>query len=112
MPRPPKPRWYQIPPPHDAYKPAGVPMAQLERVELRLDELETLRLCDGEGLDQQQAGREMGVSRGTVQRLLTSGRCKVANALADGKALVISCPGYVQLRRGHGPRHRGGRPAG
>jgi predicted DNA-binding protein (UPF0251 family) len=32
----------------------------------------------------------MGVSRGTVQRLLTNARCKVAQALVGQKALAIS----------------------
>jgi len=31
----------------------------------------------------------MGVSRGTVQRLLSSARAKVADALVHGKALVL-----------------------
>jgi predicted DNA-binding protein (UPF0251 family) len=39
--------------------------------------------------DQESAGRRMGVSRGTVQRLLTSGRAKVIRALLQSAALVI-----------------------
>lgn len=54
------------------------------------DELETLHLCDGEGKTQEEAGACMGVSRGTIQRLLSSARCKVARALAGQKALAIS----------------------
>lgn len=84
-------------------------MTELEQVELQLDELEALRLCDGQGLDQQEAGQHMGVSRGTVQRLLTSARFKVANALSLGQAIVISQPGHVRFRHGRGRRHRGGR---
>ena len=64
-------------------------MSQLEREELGHDELEALRLCDSEGLSQQQAAEAMGVSRGTVQRTLSSARKKVANALVAGKALVL-----------------------
>lgn len=48
-----------------------------------------LRLCDFEGLLQVQAGERMGVSRGTVQRLLTSARRKVAEALTTGAALIF-----------------------
>jgi len=51
-------------------------MGRLQVVQLALDELEALRLCDLLGLDQETAGERMGVSRGTVQRLLSSaGRC-------------------------------------
>lgn len=110
MPRPPKPRWYQEHPPHEVYKPAGVPLSSLEQIELHLDELEALRLCDGLGLEQHQAGERMGISRGTVQRLLSSARAKVADALANGKALVVFHPDHVRLHPGRG-RHRRGRTA-
>jgi excisionase family DNA binding protein len=53
------------------------------------DELEALRLCDGEGLTQEEAGERMGVSRGTVQRLVASGRRKVITAIVAGRALVM-----------------------
>ncbi|GFO54004.1 hypothetical protein GMSM_10110 [Geomonas sp. Red276] len=71
------------------FKPAGTPLGELEIIELAHDEMEALHLCDGEGKTQEEAGACMGVSRGTVQRLLASGRCKVANALAGQKALAI-----------------------
>ena len=53
------------------------------------DAFEALRLCDAEGLDQQQAADRMGVSRGTVQRLLQRARRTVAAALAGHHALRI-----------------------
>ncbi len=65
-------------------------MTQLEPVRLELAELEAMRLCDLEGLDQEPAGQRMGVSRGTVQRLLQSGRAKVVGALVHSSALVIA----------------------
>ena len=64
-------------------------MHELRRVHLELRELEALRLCDLEGLDQQGAGLAMGVSRGTVQRLLASARAKVTRALVHNEALFI-----------------------
>ena len=72
------------------FKPAGTPLAELEIINLEHDELEALVLCDENELSQQAAGIRMGVSRGTVQRLLTSGRKKVVAALATGKALAIT----------------------
>ena len=64
-------------------------MPELEVSFIREDELEALRLCDLEGLDQVGAGKRMGVSRGTVQRLLKSGRETIVRALVRGEALVI-----------------------
>ena len=56
-------------------------MHRLQAIRLDLSELEALRLCDFEDHDQETAGRRMGVSRGTVQRLLSTGRKKVLQAL-------------------------------
>jgi uncharacterized protein len=71
------------------FKPRAAPLEELAVVRLRLDELEALRLCDVEGLDQAAAGARLGVSRGTVQRLLSAGREKVARAVVESMALVI-----------------------
>lgn len=71
------------------FKPRSVPMGELDTVRLDLAELEALRLCDLEDLSQQEAGERMGVSRGTVQRLLGAARRKVALALVSNAALVI-----------------------
>ena len=64
-------------------------MAALAKITLFDDELESLKLCDLDGLTQEEAGARMGVSRGTVQRLLASARKKTAEALAERKALVF-----------------------
>jgi len=74
-------------------KPAGVPTKELQKIVLEIDELEALHLCDGEGLSQSAAGERMGISRGTVQRLVTCGRNKLISALVDGKALVVNQQG-------------------
>ena len=55
------------------------------------DELECLHLCDGKGMSQIEAGEVMGISRGTVQRLLSGARAKVAMALVEKKALAFTC---------------------
>lgn len=64
-------------------------MTQLDTISLELSELEAMRLCDLEDCDQETAGQRMGVSRGTVQRLLKSGRAKVLEALLQSRALLI-----------------------
>ena len=71
------------------FKPQAVPMSVLEIVELGQDELEAMRLCDCEDLEQEEAAKRMNVSRGTVQRLLYSGRKKVLEAILNNKALRI-----------------------
>jgi len=72
-----------------AFKPTGIPLSELEKITLYIDELESLRLCDHYGLTQEEAGLKMGISRGTVQRLLSSARGKVAMALSECKAIVL-----------------------
>jgi len=71
------------------FKPTGTPLYELEQIRLQRDELEVLRLCDRDGLVQEQAGIKMGISRGTVQRLLASARKKVAQALVEGAAIIF-----------------------
>ena len=75
------------------FKPRSIPMPELEVLYLGVDELEALRLCDVEGLHQALAGDRMGVSRGTVQRLLKSGRATLVRALVENAALVIGAQG-------------------
>ncbi|MCA9755784.1 MAG: DUF134 domain-containing protein [Candidatus Eisenbacteria bacterium] len=89
MPRPRKPRCCQAFAGDRVFKPRSIPMSQLETIRLELSELEALRLCDLERLDQDAAGAQMGVSRGTVQRLLKSGRAKVVDAILGSHALLI-----------------------
>ncbi len=89
MPRPRKHRHCRTFDGDAVFKPRSIPMPELGRVHLRLDELEAMRLCDLEGHDQAAAGARMGVSRGTVQRLVSAGRAKVVEALVTSSALII-----------------------
>lgn len=72
------------------FKPAGTPLTDLPVVILEQDELEALYLCDWQDLDQQRAGEKMGISRGTVQRLLAAGRKKMIDSLVGMKALAVA----------------------
>jgi uncharacterized protein len=98
---------------YNLYKPSGIPLSQIEISELGLDELEAMRLCDGEGKQQEEAADAMGVSRGTIQRLLDAGRRKTVDALVHGKALSFSDSEHVCINPPFGPgggrRHRRGR---
>lgn len=64
-------------------------MHDLETIALPLDQLEAMRLCDFEGLDQTEAGERMCVSRGTIQRLLQEGRRALVGAIVQGQAIKI-----------------------
>lgn len=61
---------------------------------LSVEELEAIRLCDLEGLDQDTAAERMEVSRGTFQRILYAARKKTASALCGGKGLKIEGGNY------------------
>lgn len=70
---------------------AFVPQPSSEKPPILIEpaELEALRLVDMEGLSQEEAGERMGVSRGTVWRLLQEARRKTAQALTEGRRIQI-----------------------
>lgn len=99
MPRPKKPRWVDLEPGAVYYKPRGVPVAALQEVEITLDELEAMQLCDVEGLHQEEAALRMGVSRPTLGRIVAEGRRKLVGAIVAGRAIRVAGGEVVQ-----GPR--------
>lgn len=62
-------------------------------IQLEAEELEVLRLVDLEGLSQEEAGIRMGVSRGTIWRILERARKKIAQALTEGRRINIQTEG-------------------
>ena len=89
MPRPTKSRRVAVIPRVTYFKPAGIPMRMLEEVCLSVEEAEAIRLKDLDYLEQEQCAQRMSVSRSTFQRVLASARRKLADALANGKAIRI-----------------------
>ena len=71
------------------FKPVGLPLEGLETVTLLYEELEAMRLIDLDGHYQEDAAEQMGVSRSTIQRIVTEARKKVTQALVVGTALRI-----------------------
>lgn len=68
-------------------------------VVLNVDEYETLRLIDREGLSQEECGTYMDIARATVQQIYQSARKKVADALVEGRPLQIA-GGHYRLCEG------------
>lgn len=89
MVRPFKPRRLCFNPEVTYFKPRAIPLSSLEEVDLKLDELEVLKLCDYEELEQKEAAKKMKISQSTLQRTLSSARRKIAEALIKGKAIKI-----------------------
>lgn len=71
------------------FKPAGKPLRTLQEIRISIEETEALRLKDLERLDQESGAKKMNVSRPTFQRVLSSARQKIAEALLNGKAIKI-----------------------
>ncbi|MDQ7787340.1 MAG: DUF134 domain-containing protein, partial [Thermodesulfovibrionales bacterium] len=96
MPRPKCDRKVCGKPGSDYFKPRGIPLFNLEEVVLTPDEMEAIRLADLEGMYQEHAAENMGISRQTFGRIIESAHKKVAEALIKGKALRIE-GGNIQM---------------
>ena len=88
------PRWVSNVPETTFFNPAGVPRDDMRVVVVTVVEVEALRLVDIEGLTQEEAAMEMGVSRRTFWNDLMEARRKVAYALSNGCAIRISGGSY------------------
>lgn len=82
-------RHIKFDPKTDYFKPRGVPLVDLEVVELSFEEGEALRLKNIEDLDQNECAKRMKTSQSTFQRILSSAYKKVSDALVNGKAISI-----------------------
>jgi len=71
------------------FKPQGVPMRDLEIIELTIEEMEAYRLRHINDMEQQEAADKMHTSQSTYQRILYSAYKKIADALINGKAIKI-----------------------
>lgn len=94
--RSPKPVIVGITHPIESFQPN--PVKNPEAIQLDMAELEAFRLVDLEGLSQEEAGRRMGISRGTVWRLVQSARRKAAQALSEGRPIAIIPPDPQGMR--------------
>ena len=92
MPRKQRCRWIGGYP--DCWEFSPEDISDRESVIMSLDEFETIRLLDREGMTQEQCAEQMGVARTTVTAIYDSARRKTAEALVDGKRLLIRGGNY------------------
>jgi predicted DNA-binding protein (UPF0251 family) len=90
MPRPRLCRCIAFSPAATYFKPRGIPMPELEVIELTAEEMEAYRLRYVEDLEQVDAAKKMDTSQSTYQRILVSAARKIADALTNGKAIKIA----------------------
>ena len=88
MPRPFRCRRIERLPVYRSFSPDDIQAT--ENVMMSVDEFEALRLLDDEGLTQEACALKMNIARTTVTATYDSARKKVADALVNGKRLLIS----------------------
>ena len=71
------------------FKPAGIPLREIEEEVLSFVEIEAIRLKDFLGLEQKECAERMNISQPTFHRLLIDARKKISSALVNGKAIKL-----------------------
>lgn len=105
MPRPRKCRMVCCLPQINEFSPIVPDTVHRGNIVMTVDEYETIRLIDYEGLSQEECAASMEVARTTAQQIYTTARQKIARALVDGVALRIEGGDY-HLYHGE-DEHRG-----
>ncbi|MDO5423342.1 MAG: DUF134 domain-containing protein [Eubacteriales bacterium] len=109
MPRPRKCRRICALPRTSGLVPTGNFPDCMEPLTLTLDEYEVIRLMDLEKRTQEQCSAQMGIARTTVTGIYESAREKLAQALVNGRALVVEGGDYrVCEHQAHCCQKRGG----
>lgn len=102
MPRPKKWRKVCCLPEINRFGPMGG-AADGSYIVMTVDEYETVRLIDLEGMKQEECAENMNVARTTVQAIYETARRKIADSLVNGRILIIEGGEYT-LCDGQGGR--------
>lgn len=94
MPRPRKCRRVCCLPVNNQFGPFNARNDQDYFVIMTIDEYETIRLIDYEGLTQEECAVQMDIARTTVQGIYNNARKKLADSLVNGKVLRIEGGNY------------------
>ena len=89
MPRPKRKRTIFSLPLVKGFRPFGNEQQHSENIVLLIEEYEALKLADYNILTQEEAAGKMNVSRPTFTRIYEKARQKIAQALVEGKVILI-----------------------
>lgn len=103
-------------PESNRFGPLDIQINENQFIVMPVDQYETIRLIDLEGLTQEECADQMHIARTTVQRIYSDARKKVAESLVEGKVLRIEGGDYKLCNgvgkscgKGSCGRHRFGR---
>lgn len=94
MPRPRKCKKVCSLPENNMFGPLNSNSEQKEIITMTVDEYETIRLIDLEGLNQEECSERMNAARTTIQRIYYDARKKLAEALVYGNRIQIEGGDY------------------
>jgi len=97
--RPKKYRIVSFNPRISQFSPRGKP-GRPDEIELKMDELEAVRLADFKGLNQKEAAKSMRISQQTFSRIIKKAHKSIADGLANGKIIRIRGGSYVISSQG------------
>lgn len=78
----------------DVFGPIDLSLGVNGIIIMTVEEYESIRLLDLEGLNQEQCADLMGIARSTIQKIYDDARKKVADSMVNGKILKIEGGDY------------------
>lgn len=89
MARPQKSRKICNPPKMQGFNPFGIAVCDAEKIALKYEEYEAIKLVNYDNLSQDDASEKMEISRPTLTRIYNKALKKIAKAFVEGKTIII-----------------------